>query len=97
VWICTDPRGHLQATGRDDRGRKQYRYHAGWTATRDEEKFSTLPEFARALPKLREQVDRDLRRHAMPRERVIASIVWLLDNTLIRIGNDSYARENRTF
>jgi DNA topoisomerase-1 len=97
VWICTDPQGHLQATGRDDRGRKQYRYHSGWTATREEAKFSTLPEFARALPGLRKQVDLDLKRRGMPRERVIASIVWLLDNTLIRIGNDSYARENRTF
>jgi DNA topoisomerase-1 len=97
VWICCDPLGHLQATGRDDRGRKQYRYHSGWTAMREEAKFSSLPRFAQTLPGLRKQVDLDLRKHGMPRERVIASIVWLLDKALIRIGNDSYAEENKTF
>lgn len=97
VWICPDPAGHIQATGRDGRGRKQYRYHPAWTACRDEAKFSSLAAFARALPKLRERVDADLRRRGLPRERVVASVVRLLDNTLIRIGNDSYAQENNSF
>ena len=97
VWICRDPAGHIQATGRDERGRKQYRYHPAWTAHRDEAKFSSLPAFARALPKLRARVDADLRRRGLPRERVVASVVRLLDNTLIRIGNDAYAQENKSF
>lgn len=97
VWICPDPAGHIQATGRDQRGRKQYRYHTSWTACRDEAKFSSLADFARNLPKLRARVDADLRRRGLARERVIASVVWLLDNTLIRIGNDAYARENKSF
>lgn len=97
VWICADPAGHIQATGRDDRGRKQYRYHPAWTACRDEAKFSSLVAFARALPKLRARVDADLRRRGLPRERVIASVVRLLDNTLIRVGNDAYAQENKSF
>ncbi|MEO3385021.1 DNA topoisomerase IB [Mesorhizobium sp. CAU 1741] len=97
VWICSDPEGHVQATGRDERGRKQYRYHAAWTICRDEAKFSSLTSFARSLPKLRARVDRDLRRHGLPRERVVASVVRLLDATLIRVGNDSYAQENKSF
>lgn len=97
VWICSDPAGHIQATGRDQRGRKQYRYHPAWTACRDEAKFSSLCDFARALPKLREHVDADLRRHGLPRERVLALIVRLLERTMIRIGNDAYRRENRSF
>lgn len=97
VWVCADPEGHLQATGRDDRGRKQYRYHPDWTAIREKAKFSSLPRFAQTLPGLRKRVDLDLRKQGMPRERVIASIVWLLDKALIRIGNDSYAEENNTF
>ena len=97
VWICPDPAGHIQATGRDDRGRKQYRYHPAWTACRDEAKFSSLCAFARALPALRAAVDADLRRRGLPRERVIASVVWLLDNTLIRVGNDAYADRNNSF
>lgn len=97
VWICPDPAGHIQATGRDERGRKQYRYHPAWTAHRDEAKFSSLVAFARALPKLRARVDADLRKRGLPRERVVASVVRLLDNTLIRIGNDAYAQENRSF
>ena len=97
VWICADPVGHIQATGRDQRGRKQYRYHPDWTAFRDEAKFGSLAAFAHSLPKLRERVDTDLRRRGLPRERVIASVIWLLDNTLIRIGNDAYRRENKSF
>lgn len=97
VWICPDRLGHIQATGRDERGRKQYRYHADWTAHRSETKFSNLSAFARALPKLRKRIEADLRRRGLPRERIIASVVWLLDNTMIRIGNDAYARENRSF
>jgi DNA topoisomerase-1 len=97
VWICPDLAGHIQATGRDQRGRKQYRYHPSWTSCRDEAKFSSLAAFARALPRLRERVDADLRRRGLPRERVLAAVVWLLDNTLIRIGNDVYRRANRSF
>jgi DNA topoisomerase I len=97
VWISPDPDGHIQATGRDQKGRKQYRYHPGWTACRDEAKFSSLVAFASVLPKIRERIDRDLRRPGVPRERVLASIVWLLDRTLIRIGNDVYSRQNESF
>ena len=97
VWISPDPRGHIQATGRDDRGRKQYRYHTEWAAFRDQVKYGALARFAAQLPKLRTQVDADLRRPGTPRERVIASIVWLLDNTMIRIGNDAYRRDNGSF
>ena len=97
VWISPTPDGHLQATGRDERGRKQYRYHERWTACRDEVKYSSLVEFAHALPALRERMDADLRRHGLPRERVLASIVWLLDNSMIRVGNAAYARENNSF
>ncbi len=97
VWISADPDGHIQATGRDLRGRKQYRYHPRWSECRDEVKYSSLADFARALPRLRERVDADLRRRELPRERVIASIVWLLDNTMIRVGNASYARDNKSF
>lgn len=97
VWICPLPNGHVQATGRDVRGRKQYRYQARWTACRGETKFSSLARFADALPEIRAAVDRDLRRHGLPREKVVASVVWLLDNTMIRVGNDAYARDNRSF
>ncbi len=97
VWICPLPGGHVQATGRDQKGRKQYRYHAGWTACRDEAKFSSLVAFASALPKLRARVEADLRRRGTSRERVIASMVWLLDNTMMRIGNDIYMRQNKSF
>lgn len=97
VWISPDPEGHLQATGRDQRGRKQYRYHPRWSACRDEMKYSSLIAFAEALPRLRRRIDTDLRRHGLPRERVVASVVWLLDNTMIRIGNAAYARDNKSF
>lgn len=97
VWICKDPCGHIQATGRDEKGRKQYRYHAHWTEHRSTTKFDTLGAFAKALPGLREQVQRDLRRRTLGYERVVASVVWLLDNSLIRVGNPTYARENKSF
>ena len=97
VWICPSPEGHIQATGRDQRGRKQYRYHPDWLACRDEAKFSSLVAFAEALPDLRSQVDRDLSRPGVPLERAVASIVWLLDRTMIRIGNVAYRRDNNSF
>ena len=97
VWICPDPNGHLQATGRDARGRKQYRYHARWRARRDEVKFDRLIDFAEALPRIRRRTDRDLERPGLPREKVIAGVVRLLELTLIRVGNDEYARLNRSF
>jgi DNA topoisomerase-1 len=97
VWISPDPDGHIQATGRDQRGRKQYRYHPQWTEERDDVKYSSLVAFADSLPALRRQIDADLRRHGLPLERVVASVVWLLDNTMIRIGNAAYARDNKSF
>ena len=97
VWISADPDGHIQATGRDVKGRKQYRYHERWAVCRDEVKYGSLAEFASKLPDLRVQVDRDLRRHGLPRERVLAAVVWLLDNTMIRVGNAVYARDNKSF
>ena len=97
VWICGNSEGHIQATGRDQRGRKQYRYHPRWSECRDEVKYSSLAAFARALPRIRERIDADLRRRELPRERVVASIVWLLDNTMIRVGNAVYARDNKSF
>lgn len=97
VWICTIPHGHLQATGRDARGRKQYRYHPRWRAVRDETKFDRMLEFGRALPRIRRQVARDLNLPGMPREKVLATIVRLLERTRIRVGNEEYARVNGSF
>lgn len=97
VWICPDPDGHIQATGRDEKGRKQYRYHDQWHADRGTAKYALLAEFAANLAKLRKAVDADLRRHGLPREKVIASVVWLMDHTMIRVGNDTYARDNKSF
>ncbi|HET7703933.1 MAG TPA: hypothetical protein VFK35_11080 [Candidatus Limnocylindrales bacterium] len=97
VWICPHPNGHLQAVGRDARGRKQYRYHARYRARRDDAKFERLIAFARALPAIREQVERDLARPGLPRPKVLAAVVRLLELTLIRVGNDEYARLNRSF
>jgi len=97
VWICPEAAGHIQATGRDARGRKQYRYHPDWTARRDAAKFAGLAGFARCLPRLRRQVAADLRRRGLVRERVLAAAVRLLDATLIRIGNDAYASENSSY
>lgn len=97
VWISPDPRGHIQAVGRDARGRKQYRYHPLWRAHRDEAKYGRLHDFGRALPRLRARVQSDLRRHGLPREKVLAAVVELLELTLIRVGNDEYARANHSF
>ena len=97
VWICCDPSGHLQATGRDARGRKQYRYHAMWRAHRDAAKFDRMLEFGRSLPRVRRRVAQDLRRAGLPRERVLATVVRLLEFTLVRIGNEEYARSNGSF
>jgi DNA topoisomerase-1 len=97
VWICPEPRGHVQATGRDARGRKQYRYHPDWRTTRDETKFHRMEAFARALPALRRRVSIDLARPGLPRAKVLAAVVQLLERSLIRIGNEEYARENQSF
>lgn len=97
VWICANPRGHLQATGRDARGRKQYRYHPRWRAWRDHGKFDRVLAFAKALPALRRHVRRDLALSGLPCDKVLALIVRLLDDTLIRIGNDGYTRDNGSY
>ena len=97
VWISADPRSHVQATGRDARGRKQYRYHPRYREHQEEAKFELLVPFGHALPQLRRRLDGDLRRHGVPRERVVAAIVELLDRTLIRVGNEEYARANGSF
>ncbi|HAL05930.1 MAG TPA: DNA topoisomerase [Brevundimonas sp.] len=97
VWICPRATGHIQATGRDARGRKQYRYHPDWTAHAAENKFERLPAFARALPRLRQRVEDDLSRRGPCREKVLATAVRLLEITLIRVGNAQYARQNRSY
>jgi DNA topoisomerase-1 len=97
VWICTLPNGHLQATGFDARGRKQYRYHPKWRQVRDETKYDRMIGFAQALPRIRQRTARDMRRPGMPREKVLATVVQLLEKTLIRVGNDEYAKQNRSF
>ena len=97
VWICRDARGHMQATARDARGRKQYRYHPLWKAWRDDSKFARMADFARALPKVRARIARDLRRQGLVRERVLATIVRLLDRTHVRIGNEEYVKANHSF
>jgi len=97
VWISTRPRGHLQATGRDARGRKQHRYHPRWREIRDANKFDRMATFARVLPRLRRRVAIDLRRDDLPREKVIATIVLLLETTYARIGNEEYAQRNGSF
>jgi DNA topoisomerase-1 len=97
VWICPWPNGHLQATGRDARGRKQYRYHPRWSKERGTENFARMIAFAKALPRIRRRVERDLAKRGLPREKVLAAVVRLLELTLIRVGNDEYARLNRSF
>jgi DNA topoisomerase-1 len=97
VWICLYPEGHLQATGLDARKRKQYRYHPDWREARDDIKFGRMAEFGEALPRLRQCLQRDLRRRGLPRKKVLAAIVSLLDSTRVRIGNLSYARDNHSF
>jgi DNA topoisomerase I len=97
VWICAQPNGHLQATGRDAKGRKQYRYHPRWRATRDETKYQHLIAFGRALPHIRKRVEQDMRLPGLPREKVLATVVRLLETTLIRVGNQEYAKSNHSF
>ena len=97
VWICSSRNGHLQATGRDARGRKQYRYHPDWRGQRDEVKYDRLIAFGTALPRIRRRVARDLRRPGLPRERVLAAVVRLLEKTGARVGNEEYARDNSSF
>jgi DNA topoisomerase I len=97
VWICPYANGHIQATGRDDKGRKQYRYHPRWREVRDAAKYEHMMEFAAALPGIRARVDADMRKPGMPREKVLATVVHLLETTLIRVGNDDYAKQNNSF
>ncbi len=97
VWICQDPLGHVQAVGQDERGRRQYRYHPQFREVREAAKFDHLVAFAEALPDLRAQVDRDLRLPGLPREKVLATVVRLLETTMIRIGNADYARTNKSY
>jgi DNA topoisomerase-1 len=97
VWIAPRPNCHIQATGRDAKGRKQYRYHERWKAARDEGKFGRMVAFGRALPRLRKRIDADLRRRGLPRDKVLAAVVSMLELTLIRVGNDEYAKTNQSF
>jgi DNA topoisomerase-1 len=97
VWICPSPRGHLQATGRDAKGRKQYRYHPRWREVRDETKYERMIAFANALPTIRSRAEQDLSQPGLTRRKLLATIVRLLEMTLIRVGNEEYARENRSF
>src|SRR5688572_6848079 len=97
VWICANDNGHLQATGRDARGRKQYRYHPHWRQTRDETKYNRMVDFAKALPKIRARIERDLSLPGLPREKVLATVIKILETGLIRVGNDEYARTNKSF
>lgn len=97
VWICPDPQGHLQATGRDQRRRKQFRYHKRWHEIRDETKFTRMIAFGKALPLIRKRVQQDLELRGLPRNRVLATVVRLLELSLIRVGNDEYARYNESY
>jgi DNA topoisomerase-1 len=97
VWICPDPRGHIQASGRDAKGRKQYRYHPRWQAVRDETKYDRMLAFSQALPQIRERIRHDLSRPGLSRERVLATVVELLETTFIRVGNEEYAKQNRSY
>ncbi|HYF09354.1 MAG TPA: DNA topoisomerase IB [Acetobacteraceae bacterium] len=97
VWICPDPLGHIQAVGRDQKGRKQYRYHARWREVRDANKYDRMAAFARALPMIRARVAEDMKRPGLQRERVLATVVHLLERTLIRVGNEDYAKQNDSY
>jgi DNA topoisomerase I len=97
VWICANPNGHLQVTGRDARGRKQYRYHPKWREVRDENKYDKLISFAHALPRIRRRVAKHLRQRGLTRQKVLAAVVKLLETTLVRVGNDEYAKSNNSF
>ena len=97
VWICPDANGHLQATGRDAKGRKQYRYHPRWREVRDGNKYERMIAFGRALPLIRKRVQKDLARPGLPREKILATVARLLEVTLIRVGNEEYAKQNESF
>jgi DNA topoisomerase-1 len=97
VWICASANGHIQATGRDARGRKQYKYHPRWREVRDSTKFEHMLEFAASLPRIRKRIGRDLSARGLPRQKVLATVVYLLENTLIRVGNPDYAKQNNSF
>ncbi len=97
VWICPDANGHLQATGRDVKGRKQYRYHPGWRERQEQDKYQRMIDFGTALPSIRKQVAADYRLPGIPREKVVAAVVHLLESSLIRVGNDEYAKTNGSF
>ena len=97
VWICPSPNGHIQATGRDARRRKQYRYHERWREVRDENKYDKMILFGEALPKIRKRVEHDLGLPGLPRDKILATVVQLLERTFIRVGNEEYARENKSF
>jgi len=97
VWICPQANGHLQATGRDARGRKQYRYHPKWRSVRDEVKYERMINFGKALPTIRAEVDKALKQSGLPREKMLATIVYLLEATMMRVGNEEYARTNKSF
>jgi DNA topoisomerase-1 len=97
VWICPHWNGHIQAVGRDARGRKQYRYHEKWRDVRDENKYGRMMDFVKALPAIRRRVEKDLLRRGLPREKVLAAVVRLLETTFIRVGNDEYAKTNRSY
>jgi DNA topoisomerase I len=97
VWICANERGHIQAVGRDDRGRKQYRYHEKWREVRDENKYGRMIDFAKALPRIRQHIARDLKRPGLAREKVLAAVVKFMEMTLIRVGNDEYAKNNKSY
>jgi DNA topoisomerase-1 len=97
VWIAPEASGHIQATGRDQRGRKQYRYHDAWRQTRDADKYGRLIDFGRALPRLRARIDADLSKRGLPREKVLAAVIRTMELTLIRVGNEEYARTNKSF
>jgi DNA topoisomerase-1 len=97
VWICPSPTGHIQASGRDAKGRKQHRYHPRWREVRDEDKYERMIAFGEALPKLRKRIDDDLSQRGIPRSKVLATVVRLLELTLIRVGNEEYARANASY
>ena len=97
VWICPKANGHIQAIGRDDKGRKQYRYHPKWSEARDAAKYAHMAEFGQLLPGIRKRVDSDMRKQGLPREKVLATVVSLLEKSLIRVGNEDYAKENKSY
>src|SRR2546423_13706887 len=97
VWICPKPNGHIQATGRDAKGRKQYRYHPRWREVRDETKYNRMIAFGEALPTIRARISHDLKLQGLHREKILAAVVWLLDTTALRVGNEEYTKENGSF